>query len=160
MTQEREETFNQYKENIEKLYEDITNWSNKNNLTTSNNTIEISVDASETAPIKKLLVKDENQDTIATLIPISAWVIGAKGRIDFVGKNDKAILVYLKANSPSSVTTVNDGIEKETFSKPFFKNIDEDGWYWIEDKRRGKAYKLDNEFFNELLLMVSDYEYN
>ena len=150
MTQEREETFNQYKENLEKLYKEIAVWSKKNSLTTSNETIEISVDASETAPIEKLLVKDENHDTIATLIPISAWVIGAKGRIDFVGKNDKAILVYLKANSPSSVTT----------SKPFFQNIDEDGWYWVEDKRRGKAYKLDNEFFNELLLMVSDYECN
>lgn len=160
MTREREETFNQYKENLEKLYEDIIDWSNKNSLTTSNGTIEISVDASETATIEKLLVKDENQDTIATLIPISAWVIGAEGRIDFVGKNDKAILVYLKANGPSSITTVNDGIEKVTSSKPFFQNIDEDGWYWVEDKRRGKAYKLDNEFFNELLLMVSDYECN
>ncbi len=160
MTREREETFNQYKENLEKLYEDIIDWSNKNSLTTSNGTIEISVDASETATIEKLLVKDENQDTIATLIPISAWVIGAEGRIDFVGKNDKAILVYLKANGPSSVTTVSDGIEKVTSSKPFFQNIDEDGWYWVEDKRRGKAYKLDNEFFNELLLMVSDYECN
>ena len=144
MTQEREETFNQYKENLDKLYKEIAIWSVQNSLTTSSETIEISVDASERATLKKLLLKDENQDTIATLIPISAWVIGAKGRIDFVGTNDKAILVYLKANTPQS----------------FFKNIDDDGWYWIEDKRRGKAYKLDNEFFNELLLMVSDYECN
>ncbi|MEA3490555.1 MAG: hypothetical protein U9R27_01500 [Campylobacterota bacterium] len=144
MTQEREETFNQYKKNLDKLYEEIAMWSEQNSLTTSSETIEISVDASERATLKKLLLRDENQDTIATLIPISAWVIGAKGRIDFVGTNDKAILVYLKANTPQS----------------FFKNIDDDAWYWIEDKRRGKAYKLDNEFFNELLLMVSDYECN
>jgi len=160
MTEKRETTFNQYKNHIEALYKNITQWSSNNALATSSQSIEISVDASETATVDEVLIKDKNQNTVATLTPISAWVIGAKGRLDFVGTNDKAILVYLEANTPSSVTTVTDGVEEKRNTKPFFNNIDEDGWYWIEDKRRGKAYKLDNDFFKELLLMVSDYECN
>ncbi len=39
------------------------------------------------------------------------------------------------------------------------KEVGQDGWYWIEDKRLGKTHAVNKELFLDLLAEVSDYEF-
>jgi hypothetical protein len=92
-------------------------------------------------------------------MPVGAWVIGARGRADLIGKLDKVILVSLEEGGSAKTNTITCGDRKETSINKFYKGIEEAGWYWIEDRRRGRAHKIDKEVFYDLLTEVSDYEF-
>ncbi len=74
------------------------------------------------------------------------------------GTIDKAIIVNLKTGGPSMTTTNTVGGRTEVQTTSFYKGIDQEGWYWIEDARRGKANFFSKDQFVELLQEVSDYE--
>ncbi|HBG06492.1 MAG: hypothetical protein A2075_17210 [Geobacteraceae bacterium GWC2_58_44] len=106
----------------------------------------------------RLAIVDEGGKKIADLQPIGTYIIGGNGRIDLNGTIDKVILVNLEAGGPSMTTTITVGGQPEKRTTPFYKGVDQQGWYWIEDKRRGKANLFTKDLFVELLREVSDYE--
>jgi len=77
-----------------------------------------------------------------------------------IGNIDKAIIVHLDIGGPAMTTTMTAGDYKETRTTSFYKGITKQGWYWIEDRKRGKAIFFTKELFVELLSEVSDYEPN
>ena len=101
--------------------------------------------------------------SIAEIHPVGAWVIGASGRIDLIGDFDQQILVYLEKDfeKKTSETVLNDKgpleISKNSYSP--YKGVEHGGWYWIEDRRLGKAHAVNKELFFELLAEVTDYEF-
>jgi hypothetical protein len=96
---------------------------------------------------------------VAGLVPVGTFIIGGKGRIDLNGTIDKAIIVNLEVGGPSMTMTVTVGDHSEPPRKSFFyEGIERQGWYWIENRRRGKANFMDKKLFRELLMEVSDYE--
>jgi len=105
---------------------------------------------------EKLVLKDKTQGVVATLVPKGSQVIGAEGRVDVVGKYDVTPLVWLKENGPSLSSSANESPRKV---RHFFNNIETEGWYWIEDARRGRAHAVTSDLLRELLAQVADYEF-
>jgi len=149
---------NSFVDSVNRLFTEIESWIASTPLNGVRQEIEISEEASGRYKVDKLAIVDEVGKKIADLQPIGAFIIGGNGRIDLNGTIDKAILVNLEAGGPSMTTTITVGGQPETRTTYFYKGIGQQGWYWVEDKRRGKANFFTKDLFVELLREVSDYE--
>ncbi|MDY0301367.1 MAG: hypothetical protein RBQ99_07255 [Trichlorobacter sp.] len=146
-----------FTESVDNLFSEITSWVADTNLHTTLQPTEISEETTGKYRINKLTLADTNGKMVAELVPVGAFVIGASGRINLNGKIDDAILLKLDAGGPAMdiETTVAGVTESKTV--PFFRNVKESGWYWIESSRLGRANLLTKELFAELLWGVSEY---
>lgn len=150
----------EYLTEIQQLYLEIRKWFADTPLLINEEEMEINEEASGAYKAIKLLIQDQEKREIAELRPVGAWIIGAKGAIDIIGQVDKESLVYMKKGGAEISSSISAGKEiLESRSRPLFKGIDRDGWYWIEDKRRGRAHLIDAEIFKDLISEVSDYEF-
>lgn len=145
-------------DSVNRLFSEVEAWIASTKLKGTRQEIEISEEASGKYKVDKLTLVDEGGKKMAELLPIGTFIIGGNGRIDLNGTIDKAIIVNLEVGGPSMSTTISVGGQTETRTTSFYKGIDKQGWYWIEDKRRGKANLFTRELFSELLREVSDYE--
>ena len=145
-------------DSVNSLFNEIETWIASTKLKGSRHEIEISEEASGKYKVVKLILVDEGGKKVAELTPVGTFIIGGSGRIDLNGSIDKAIIVSLEVGDPSMATSVTVGGQTETGTNSFYQGIDKQGWYWIEDKRRGKANFFTKELFIELLREVSDYE--
>lgn len=159
MDESKKAKLGQYISSVRELFKQVDSWLKEKNLKTKRENTQIHEEASGpyTAPMLKIF--DPNSQCIAELRPIGTWIIAAKGRIDLIGKLDKTTLVELDKGGPHITTSIAVGDQAEKpISKPLYKGIDASGWYWIEDKLRGKAHLINKDLFLELLAEVSDYE--
>lgn len=138
-----------YLNNIKELYADVYAWLAQKNLSFEEVEHEIDEELFGKYKTRKMIINlPEKNITLANLSPVSASVIGADGRVDLIGDYDQQILLYLTPNKP-------DG----TIENIPYKEVKQNGWYWIEDYRRAKAHLIDKELFFELLEAVSDHEF-
>jgi len=149
---------NSFVDSVNSLFTEIESWIASTPLRGIRQEIEILEEASGLYKANRLAIVDEGGKKIADLQPIGTYIIGGNGRIDLNGTIDKVILVNLEAGGPSMTTTITVGGQPEKRTTPFYKGVDQQGWYWIEDKRRGKANLFTKDLFVELLREVSDYE--
>ncbi|TYT74473.1 hypothetical protein [Desulfobotulus mexicanus] len=159
MNEDRTIILDRFLKSIDTLYNNIRFWLSPYGLSILQEEIEIAEEASGTYKANKFIIQDDKNETIASIIPVGAWVIAANGRVDLIGKLDKVIIVNLEKDGLLQSPSVKAGDYQDTATKQFYKGIKQAGWYWIEDKRRGKAHLLDKELFFELLSEVSDYEF-
>jgi len=158
MDDKKKSILQQFLDSIAELYSQIDNWLGSTSLRATRQKVEIVEEACGAYKVQKLTISDPGGTTIADIVPIGAWIIGAKGRVDLIGRRDKVILVNLEKGGPAMTTTINCGAYEETSATKFYTGVEEAGWYWIEDRRLGKARKIDKELFYGLLAEVSDYE--
>lgn len=94
-----------------------------------------------------------DEDLSISITPFGIWIIGARGRIDVSGPSGSEKFVFLSIGGPSMITEFKDAsgriVEKSNHS--FFKNVDEDGWYWYDDSSYRKVSKLSKEVVEPLL---------
>jgi hypothetical protein len=102
------------------------------------------------------LFRSYNAFTLKTLLPVGADVIGAEGRIDILGTVDQQGLLYLAAGGPQFNVTMGMGPSATRVPHRVFKNVTDDGWYWLENVRLGHARLLDEALFKDLLKGVAD----
>lgn len=159
MNEQRRMAPGTFLQSIDELYDNINSWIKSYGLTILPEKIEITEEASGTYSANKITIQDERKETLASIIPVGACVIGANGRVDLIGKFDKVIIVNLEKGGPTISSKLTEGNHQENSTRQFYKGIKKTGWYWIEDKRRGKALLLDKDLFLELLSEVSDYEF-
>ena len=145
---------------VNNLYNEIDNWLRSQKLSTTREKKDISEEAYGQYSIDQLIISDSTGSKVATLTPVGAGVIGAKGRVDVVGILDRIILVKLEKGGPQISTSVKSGEYTERNATQLFKGISKDGWYWIESKRLRKARLLDKNLFFDLISEVSDYEFD
>ena len=150
----------EYISRVKKLYSRIEEWLQGKSLSARRGQSEVNEEAPGRYTVPTLTILDEKGKEIAELQPVGAWVIGAEGRVDIVGVLDRDTLVYMETGGPqvstrASVTTTGQKIGEQ--SRPLFKGVERAGWYWIEDKRRGRAHLLNGRLFMDLVSEVSDY---
>lgn len=150
-----------FRDSVYALFDDIQSWISPSSLKAIKEETELVEENSGKYKIDKLTLKDKKGNTIAEFIPYGAYVIGANGRIDLNGTIGRAIIVNLEKGGPSYSQKIIEG-KKIVSSKStsFYKGVDKDGWYWIENRILGKAFYLDKELFIDLIREVSDYEFN
>jgi len=145
-----------YLERVNELLLRIKEWLLKNNYSFQDKETKITEKNKKySAPALELTIPEKGFQV--KIIPIGCYIIGAEGRVDIVGSLDRTLLVFLKKGGPSvSIQEQNRSVAM-TQAEPrlFFKNINEDGWYWIEDRRLGRAKPIDEELFFDLLRWVS-----
>lgn len=145
----------EFRQRVEQLYEVVGQWMPGEFISLHREPLTLNEEGIGEYVVDKLILEDQAQGKVATLVPKGALVIGAEGRVDLVGKYDMATLVWLKENEPAQIGGSDDTPRRV---HRFFNNIDSDGWYWIEDSRRGRAHPITSELLGELLAQVSDYE--
>jgi hypothetical protein len=158
MNQNKDIILDRFKKNVDELYSQIKSWMDSNGLNTKLLNIEIVEEVSGRYNIDKLIIYNRVNKQIAAIEPVSSRVIGANGRVDLVGKYDKLIIVYLEQGGPELISREIEADQHNTSISQFFEGVQNAGWYWIEDRLRGKAHLLDKKLFLDLLSEVSDYE--
>jgi hypothetical protein len=148
-----------FRRSIDKLFEYIKLWLSDTDLLISEGTTQISEADIDPYVVPLLIINDKDGKTVATIRPIGTKVTLARWRIDIIGRFDKEIIVYMDKGGPSfeSRTVLSNG-EGETKTRYFYKGVKKGGWYWIAERRRGRAYIVNKEIFFDILDMVSDYE--
>jgi len=160
MKKETEDCLNDFFNHIDELFLKIEEWSKNNGLITKRLDISISEEACGSYHIDKLLITDGDRNKVAEIVPVGAWILGANGRVDIKGHYETLILVDLDKGGPSTTITTEDGVAgKHTYTKSFYRGIDENGWYWIDSTVSSKGHKLSQNFFLDLLEKVSGYVY-
>ncbi len=164
MDKEKKEILDEYLDNVSKCYAMVEEWLNGKFLSSKQVEYVVYEEASGKYETKKLLVYKNENNQIAELLPVGAWVIGANGRIDLIGNFDQQILVYLKKDikiKASTTTSIGDEEHQEASknSRSLYKGFEKAGWYWIEDNKLGKAHALNKDLFFDLLSEVADCEF-
>ena len=162
MDNKNKKILNEYLDNISVFYTMIAEWLKDKSLFCKEIDYNVNEKASGQYTAKKLVILKNNANPLAEIFPVGAWVIGANGRIDLIGDFDQQILIYLKKDlkRKDSITIPKNeehyGVSKSSYS--LYKRVEQDGWYWIENKRLGKAHAVNKELFFDLLAEVSDHE--
>lgn len=144
----------EYCTRVEELYEAIQQWLPSDRFECHREKTWLNEEGIGEYFADKLVLKDKTQGVVATLVPKGALVIAAEGRVDLEGKYDAVPFLWLRQDGPQ-LTSESDGVPART--RFFFNTIESEGWYWIEDARRGKAHPLTSELLRELLWQVSKY---
>lgn len=152
-----EQTLRSFCEQIEDLYKNVGEWLESTPLRTAREEIQINEEVFGAYSVPVLIMRNGADRLVAKIVPVGAHVIGAQGRVDLKGRHDDEILVFLKDAGPTIESVLEVGGSGKTIKTQLYKGVEESGWYWIEDKRRGKAHKVSRELFFELLWGVSDY---
>ena len=93
MNEQRRMILDRFLKSVDELYDNISSWLSPYGLTTLPEKIEITEEASGAYKANKLTIQDEKKEIVASIMPVGAWVIGANGRVDLIGKYDKVIIV-------------------------------------------------------------------
>lgn len=97
------------------------------------------------------IIKQSQPDSaVADLFPQGYSVLLGEGLIELAGPFGEESIVYLL---PDELT-----IKRNGKTQPMFKGLQTDGWYWMEDPRRGRVLPLSQELFIELLGLTGAYE--
>lgn len=158
---DKKQKLSKFLNRVESLFTEIKQWLNNTDLIVIPIDITISEQDFGEYHCNKLIIKNKHEKEIAQIIPIGASILGANGRVDIKGLYDNVIISDFKKGGPKMMTIHKDKNGNETVGRThyYYRGIDQDGWYWIEDKR-SKGHLLDSELFFDLLAEVSDYEIN
>ncbi len=144
-------------EQIEDLYKNVEEWLGSTPLRATREKIEINEEAFGAYNAPVLIMRNGAGRLVAQIAPVGAHIIGADGRVDLRGRHDDEILIFLKDGAPVIESVLEKDGAGKAIKTQLYKGVEEPGWYWMEDKRRGKAHKVNRELFFELLWGVSDY---
>lgn len=148
-----------YLQNVIVLFANIETWSVNRSLKVTRSLLEINEEECGTYTIEKLILTNSGR-AVADIIPIGCSIVGSYGRVDLVGQRSREVISYLRKGGPCiTQSELIDGVMQEVRKKYFYKDINESGWYWIESTRLGRAKKIDEALFFDLLASVSDYEH-
>lgn len=140
-------------EKLDAMLRDMERWSTVAGLRPKRKTTKLAEEAIGEYDAPVLVLHGESDVEIAWIEPVGAAIIGASGRANLRGFLDNQPLVYLE--SGGSVVR-SEGAA--TGSRKMFSGIDTAGWYWLENPRLGRAKKLTQELFMDLLREVTGQE--
>jgi hypothetical protein len=143
-------------ESVNIFFAEVESWIASSSLKSIRQEIEIS-EYSGAYKVSKLMLQDASGKKIVEFIPVGAFIIGGRGRIDMNGTIDKAIIVNLGEVSlecPYCFNPLPEGQEVckmcggyvESYPAPLktalYKDIDKEGWYWIRPLSKVKFYPI------------------
>ncbi len=142
-----------YLQHVNYFYNNIKNWlQNEPLVVVEKPPIKIYEEDLGTYYANTLSIKTADNKIVVDVKPIGACVVMAEGLIELESWLGKEYIVYMPTGGPT--ITEPSGIER-----PIYHGIDAEGWYWIEDSRRTKAYKMNKALLLELITMVTDHAF-
>lgn len=148
-----------YLERLTALYRDMRHWCSKLGLEVTDGTIELNEEGLPlyTAPSINIT---RDRAAVAEVVPVGAAIIGARGRVDLIGRMARHAFLFQVGKGPTiTIQTVVEGKPNDNEpGRPIIPGIDGDGWYWVEASVR-RAKRVDEALFVDLLTDVSDYDF-
>ncbi|MCX7113642.1 MAG: hypothetical protein NTX45_26870 [Proteobacteria bacterium] len=141
------------------LFTEIESWATAKGLLVNRGSVTLNEQDYGSYQAETLQILTGEDEKIAEFVPAGASIIGAKGRVDFVGKIDSVILADWDKGG-LVITPINEeGSVKKSGIQPLYRGVEEAGWYWVESRKLSRAHKFDECLFYELLRWVSDYDH-
>jgi len=147
-----------YLERLSALYADVRRWLHGKGVEIVEDSVEIYEAEFGRYRAPRLFIQKDRKRIIAEIRPVGASIIAADGRADIVGSLDTQSVVYFHDGGPQIEFTEERPGGGVSGQRPMFRGVDDDGWYWLEEKRFGRARRLDEGLLLDLLTEVSDYE--
>jgi hypothetical protein len=145
-----------YQKRLEQLFKQIREWLKGTGIRLKETLISINEGFPDSYKAKALDLVDSGK-LIVKVTPAGFRIIGAEGRVDFVGTLDTQSVIYLINGGPAvSAAYGSDGMVRK---RPLYSGVKGSGWYWIENARLGRAKRLTRQLFRDLVKEVSDYEF-
>ena len=145
-----------YQERLEQLFKQIREWLKGTGIRLKETQISIDEGFPNSYKAKALDLVDSGK-LIVNVTPAGFRIIGAEGRVDFVGALDTQSVVYLVNGGPAvPAASGSDGMVRK---RPLYSGVKGSDWYWIENARLGRAKRLTRQLFRDLVKEVSDYEF-
>jgi hypothetical protein len=144
-TQNGEQIKQRYLARVNQLFDNIQLWlQDRQELQIKQGEVEIGEDLTGFYLAPTLIVSGP-EEQLAEFKPEGACIMDAEGRIDVLGWLGIEYVIYM----------VNDG--PFLGGKKVFKDIDADGWYWVENNLKNKAHFMNQANFVKLFTQASDY---
>jgi hypothetical protein len=145
-----------YQKRLGQLYKQIREWLKGTGIRLKEAQISINEGFPDSYKTKALDLVDGGQ-LIVKVTPAGFRIIGAEGRVDFVGTLDTQSVIYLVNGGPA--VPAASGSLGMVRKRPLYSGVKGSGWYWIENARLGRAKRLTRQLFRDLVKEVSDYEF-
>lgn len=145
-----------YRRRVQELYDNIASWTSLDHgVRLLRSPVEVN-DPFGTYELQKLDILITNQ-VVATVVPVSAVVIAAQGRVEIKGRVDTAAVVYFEASPVYHVTSQNQNGEV-TAQEPvsIFEGVEEAGWYWLPYVPSQRVAHIDQETFTSIMREIAD----
>ncbi|SRR5216683_1471118 len=153
----------EYLSRLASLYSDIKSWVKPVGIEPVEYEVRLLEEAfgAYMAPALKLYFHNR---IIAEVKPIGAAIIGASGRVDFVGAVSSFAVVYLEKLEKGKLRvaipwTAGNDVPRTGQGPLLFVGVKEAGWYLIQDRAPQKALPLNKELCLNLLESVSDHAF-
>ena len=145
-----------YQKRLGQLFGQIREWLKATGIRLKEAQISLDEGFPDSYRAKALELVDSGK-VIVKVTPAGFCIIGAEGRVDFVGTLDTQSVIYLVNGGPAvPAASGSDGMVRK---KPLYSGVKGSGWYWIENARLGRAKRLTRQLFRDLVKEVSDYEF-
>jgi hypothetical protein len=131
---------------VNQLFGDIKTWLADTKLSLKQQEVQINEELTGIYTAPKLVISSP-QDKLADIQPYGAHIIEAKGRIDVMGFIGTENLGYFINGGPHL-----------SANRQLYKEIQQDGWYWVANTAEPKAGAINKDLFFQLLKWVGDYE--
>ncbi len=153
--QQAEQKKQVYLNRVNQLFGNIKNWL-KDEARVEQQEIEITEKFTGTYTVPSLSISTQTGQALAEIKPRGAYVILAEGLVDVEGGFGREHLTYMVDGGPDS-HKANPQNPVQIFTEQMFKDIDDDGWYWIEETTDEKVHFINDK--NALLDIISQVSY-
>ena len=140
-----------YLTRVNQLFGNIKNWL-KDEAQVQQQEIEVTEKFTGTYTAPVLLIRTKTGEKLADIKPTGAYIILAEGMIDVEGEFGREHITYMVDGGPNSYKA-NPKNPVQILTEKRFKEIDDDGWYWIEETLEDKVHFVNNK--NALLEIIT-----
>jgi hypothetical protein len=140
-----------YLTRVNQLFGNIKDWL-KDEAQIEQQEIEVTEKFTGTYTVPSLSISTQAGQKLVDLKPKGAYVMLTEGLIDIEGGFGKEYITYMVDGGPDSYKA-NPKNSVQIFTEQMFKEIDDDGWYWIEETIENKAHFVNDK--NALLEIIT-----
>ena len=136
-----------YLARIQELFANIKTWlADYPELQIEQSEVEIGEELTDYYLAPVLVIKTPTEQ-LAKIEPQGACIIDAEGRIDVYGLFGIEYIIYLVNGGPY------------LRDEQMFKDVINDGWYWVENNLKNKAHPMNQETFLKMFKEATDYDF-
>jgi len=132
---------------LNELYSQIENFANKYSLKYRYEEIQIYEEYAGKYLAKEMYVLKDGE-FLFKLKPIGAYIIGADGRVDIIGRLDSKVIIYLEKLYKMEVAISTDNI-------PLYEGYEGPGWYISSEQK--KILPLNDQNICSILEEISEF---
>ncbi|RKZ48565.1 MAG: hypothetical protein DRR16_11150 [Candidatus Parabeggiatoa sp. nov. 3] len=140
-----------YLSRVNQLFGNIQNWL-KDEARVDQQEIEVTEKFTGTYTAPALSISTQTGEKLVDIKPRGVYIILAEGMIDVEGEFGRERITYMVDGGPDGCKA-NPQNPAKILTEKMFKEIDDDGWYWIEETLEDKVHFVNNK--NALLEIIT-----